>query len=127
MSRRRRLTTKYQYEHVFVRRVEVRCPVDDGHPLGLVRDDVAGPEIYPAHDKGETVVNSPDVPFRLDGTRLRATCPSCRRRGIYQDHQIRWQRVLDLLERMRENGPDTVRVPMDAAAFERSARHTPTR
>lgn len=108
MSRRRGRSDRAEHEHLLVRHVYLRCPVNPAHPLGTVRDDVAGPKVWPAFDRRQEI--SPYVPLRLDGSRLRWTCPMCRRGGLREDRQLRWSRVLDLLAAMREHGPPTVRV-----------------
>lgn len=108
-----------------VQRLDLRCPVTSSHSLGTVVRDVAGVRLRPAVDNlAETAVDAAKVPLRRDGTRLRWTCPACRRAGLYEDRQLRWDRVVDVLDAMAAAlVAERLRVRLDVGELTRQTEH----
>lgn len=93
MSRRKPAT---QYEYVAV---DIECR--SGHRVGLAMKILAGPHAGEfATGRGIRFEESPE-PTETSG-RLRGKCEQCS-----ADVQVRWGRVLDLLERNEQQGRHT--------------------
>jgi hypothetical protein len=120
---RRRSTARKQ--SVMTVDLDLRCPADEAHRLATVRLDVAGCRLTPQWRPGITSWGpgqaDPHVDIRLDGTRLRWRCPSCRSAGAsagYEDRQLRWERVTALAEAALEARVSALRVRLDVEAIE---------
>jgi hypothetical protein len=136
---RRRKHPPPPYEAVFTLRLKLRCPVDEHHPLGRIYRDVVGDHLSAAYtssvwrhgdpDNRVPLRRDPPVPHRaaaptwpIDDTagRLRWRCPWCARAGLWEDRQVSYARVAELLAAMREALVPELRVQLDPAGL---ARH----
>jgi hypothetical protein len=105
--------------------LDLRCPVDEAHRLATARLDVAGCRLRPRWRPGitEWAPGQPDpyVDIRLEETRLRWRCSSCRSGGLaagYEDRQLRWERVTALAEAALKARVSALRVRLDVEAIE---------
>ena len=131
MSRRRK-NPPPAYEAAFTLRLALRCPVDEGHPLGVIRRDVVGDHLSAAYirpvwrqgdpDNNVPLRRDPPVPRRVLGPtwpnddtagRLRWTCPWCARAGLWEDRQVSYRRVKALLDAMRQAMVPELRTRLD--------------
>lgn len=134
MSRRRKHAPP-PYEAAITLRLTLVCPVDEQHQLGVIKRDVVGDHLYGAYPSGRRRHFRPgndSVPIRRDppalagrrpgapdwpcgdtGGRLRWTCPACVKAGLWEDRQVRYDRVAELLDAMRDALVPSLRVRLD--------------